>query len=432
MSNDYTSISKILTSSLDKEIKDAQGIFFSPPESIVKCINYIDHILKHKYKTVLEPSCGSCEFINRLDKKKDLDITGIEYNDVIYDTIKNIDFNNNVQLYNADFLEHSFDKKYDLIIGNPPYFVYNKKNIQKKYHKYLSGRPNIFLIFILKSLELLTVNGILAFILPKSFLNCSYYQKVREYIYNNYHVKTVLDCSNHSYIETEQDTFILIIKNTKRSFNNDKYFVKNNYLMNTKKNIEIVKTIMEDSTTLHNLNFEVFNGKFVWNQEKHSLTNDEKNTRLIYSSDIIDGHIKTLKNEDIIDKWKTLSEKYKQNPTKSLKDKLDKKHYVDDEKNDYKSKLTKGMSLIINRGYGNTNYNLTYGLVTLDKYYLENHVLAIKYKKSNNLENKDLEKLYQKIILSLKDPRTKQFIDICMGNNAMNTTELEYLLPIFI
>ena len=29
-------------------------------------------------------------------------------------------------LYNQDFLELNLKEKYDLILGNPPYFVYNK------------------------------------------------------------------------------------------------------------------------------------------------------------------------------------------------------------------------------------------------------------------------------------------------------------------
>ena len=77
---------------MDKSIKDGQGIFlFTPPKSIRKVVNYIDHILRHKYKTVLEP-CGSCEFIKYIDKKDDLTITAIEYNETIYDKIIQLKF----------------------------------------------------------------------------------------------------------------------------------------------------------------------------------------------------------------------------------------------------------------------------------------------------------------------------------------------------
>ena len=43
--DEYSDISKDLTSDLDKSIKDGQGIFFTPPKSIRKIVNYIDYIL---------------------------------------------------------------------------------------------------------------------------------------------------------------------------------------------------------------------------------------------------------------------------------------------------------------------------------------------------------------------------------------------------
>jgi adenine-specific DNA-methyltransferase len=430
--DEYSDISKQLTGDLDKQIKDGQGIFFSPPKSIRKTINYIDHILKHEYKTVLEPSCGSCEFINYLDNKDNLDITGVEYNSIIYDKIKDLKFKNNVKLFNDDFLEIDIQKKFDLIIGNPPYFVYKKKDINKKYHKYLKGRPNIFLPFILKSLDLLNENGILAFILPKSCFNCGYYVGVREYIYHNFGVKNIIDFSDHEYIETQQDTFLLVLKKTRKKLSNDKFFIKNDYIMNTRQNISSLKNIINNSSTLHNLGFTVFNGKFVWNQEKPYLTNvKEDNVRLIYSGDIVNGKLNVLDDDIINSKWKDLINKYEKKPTKALKDKIDKKHYV--KNGSHKNKITKGMTLIINRGYGNTDYILEFSLVdNIDEYFLENHVLAIDLKNKDTFTKDIIEKKYQQIIESFKDPRTKEFIDLCMGNNAINTTELEYLIPIFI
>lgn len=441
MKNDYSELSSSLTEGLTEDIKKKQGIFFSPPTSIKRCINYINNILKHDYTTVLEPSCGSCEFINYLDKQEGLDITGIENNETIFESVKHLSFKNNVTVVHEDFTTYETYKKYELIIGNPPYFVFPKNKIDKKYHPYIAGRPNIFLVFILKSLELLSDNGILAFILPKSFLNCSYYTKVREYIYHTFNVKTILDCSKDQYIETQQDTFILILKKTKKKFTNDKYFILNNYIMNTENNIQMMKKIINSSKTLHQLGFVVLNGNFVWNQERDSLTNNTENVRLLYSGDIMSGKLRTLDTEDVKVIWdeyhqkmsviNELLQKDDQNQKliknkKTLLDKIEKKHYVMSEKHPNKQMV--GMSLIINRGYGNTDYTLDYALVELDKYYLENHVLVIKY--SGDISNEELKKKYERVIKSFKSEKTNTFVDLCMGNNAMNTTELEYLLPI--
>ena len=99
--------------------------------------------------------------------------------------------------------------------------------------------------------------------------------------------------------------------------------------MNTEENIISLKNIINHSSTLHKLGFTVFNGKFVWNQEKPFLTNvKEDNHRLIYSGDIENGELNSL-DDKLLDKyWEKLMVKYKIKPTKGLKDKIDKKHYV--------------------------------------------------------------------------------------------------------
>lgn len=433
--NNFSELSIQLTDKLTENVKKENGIFFSPPESIEKMIKYINNVLR-KSKIgkdiidILEPSYGSAEVINCLDKYCNglINITGIENNEDIYNGTKHLEsvFNNNVNLIKEDFLIFNNDKKYDLVIGNPPYFVMKKKDIPKEYKKYMNGRPNIFTIFILKSLDLLKDNGIIAFILPKSFLNCSYYSSIRELIFNNYQIKTIIECFEDKYIETEQETIILVLKKQEKR-TNSKFCIKNDYyLFNTKDNISKMKGAINGSTTLNKMGFTVFNGNFVWNQEKNKLTNDANNVRLIYSGDIKNNEIQELDIDEIKEKWDDFRNKYKNEPKKSLKDKIDKKHYV----SNHEIKPLKGLMLIINRGYGNAKYKLNYALTdNLEEFYLENHILGIKY--NDKISKKELLKKYNMIISSLNNDKTHEFIDMCMGNNAMNTTELEYLLPIF-
>ena len=305
MEKNYSDLSKSLTNELSSSVKKEQGIFFTPKESIVTFSNFLKNVLKHQFKTVLEPSCGSCEFIKYFDAtNEDIQITGIEYNTKIYESIQGLSFQNNVQILHKDFLTYETDKNFDLILGNPPYFVMKKSDLPDKFHHCIIGRPNIFLAFILKSLELLNENGILAFVLPKSFLNCSYYKKLREEIYNHYSVKKIIDCSDHQYLETQQETILLILKKTSKKINNERYVLNNDfYLFNTKENIMRMKELIQGSTTLHQLGFQVFNGNFVWNQEREYLTNDLNDRRLIYSNDIIDNKLRELNSNEINEKW---------------------------------------------------------------------------------------------------------------------------------
>ena len=130
---DFTELSINITNSLTKTEKKKGGIFFTPKSIIKQDIDYILSI-KSDIKTILEPSCGSCEFIDYLDTKlTDCEIDGVELNSTIYDQIKGKFNKDKITICNKDFLKLPFSKRYDLICGNPPYFVYSKENISKEY-----------------------------------------------------------------------------------------------------------------------------------------------------------------------------------------------------------------------------------------------------------------------------------------------------------
>ena len=396
---EFSLLSKELTNNLTKTIKKENGIYFTPPSCVNKNIQLLEDYIT-KSTNVLEPSCGSCEYITALNRLfPHVKITGIEYNETIYKNILQLK-NDKITIYNMDYLEYSTDIKYDLIIGNPPYYVMKKEDVNKEYYKYFEGRPNIFILFIIKSLQLLNVDGILSFVLPKNFLNCLYYDKTRQYIHKYFQILHIIDCTNDKYIETQQDTIILIIQK-KLLNNNDRYIINiNNYIIFT--NEENKKTLMklyENSKSLWDLDFKVSVGTVVWNQCKNILTDDKTKTRLIYSSDINNNTLimKKYNNED-------------------------KKNYIN------KPGITRPM-IVINRGYGVGEYNFNYCLIDETNYLIENHLICIECK--NDLPHDQLIDLYKKLMLSLQDQRTLTFIDIYFGNNAINTTELNHILPIY-
>ena len=64
-----------------------------------------------------------------------------------------------------------------------------------------------------------------------------------------------------------------------------------------------------------------------------------------------------------------------------------------------------------------------------NEYLIENHLICIKYTK--NISKQCLIDKYNKIITSFKNEKTQQFINLYFGNNAINTTELCKILPIY-
>lgn len=406
MEEEYSDLSRSLTIEISKSDKKAHGIYFTPPS----CVHYNAKLLKSyipkKNINILEPSCGSGEYITVLHNMfPDATITAIENNNTIYHSVKKLN-SERVTVYNMDYLEHSPKLKYDCIVGNPPYFVMKKNDIDKKYYSYFNGRPNMFILFLAKSFELLNDDGILSFILPKGFLNCLYYDKTRKYIDKHFQILHISERKRDKYIETQQETILLIIKKISSHEKNNTLFTlyKNDYTIFTD---EISHTAFEElyknSKSLWDLGFKASVGNVVWNQCKDILTDDESKTRLIYSSDIIEN---------------SLSIKKYSNP--------DKKNFIN--KQGYTSPI-----IVINRGYGVGEYNFSYCLIDQDKEYLvENHLICIESKSKEDLDRDTVITSLEKIIASLSDKRTTEFITRYFGNSAINITELNHILPIYI
>jgi type I restriction-modification system DNA methylase subunit len=459
--NDYSALSVSITKSLDKETKKNEGIFFTPSSTVKYVLDKLKSEFDHINK-ILEPSCGSCEFVKSINNMyPNKEITAIEYNKVIFSSIKHIGNTKNIKLINKDFLIYNPTKyiKYDLIIGNPPYFVMepqiksdkqpeeknsaknddtqpkldkqpeekksakkkwkyhkneNKYSFKKKYWKHFDGRPNIFIIFILKSFELLKNNGILCFILPNNFLNSSYYNKTREYIDNNSIILNIERCRD-KYLETSQGTIILTLQ--KKETTNEKGLnelnpntrfilqINDNTIFNDEESIKRMKELIKDSDTLETLKFNVKIGSVVWNQCKDKLTENKEETLLIYSSDITNCKL-NIKNY-ITDKQTT------------------KHNYI-------KLDGLTGPILLLNRGYGKGLYKFNYCLLNEPKlkYLIENHLMCIRYN-DETISDDELVCLYNKIINSFENEKTTEFVKLYFENNAITTKELSTILPIY-
>jgi hypothetical protein len=436
MSLAFSDLSKKLTKSLSKDDKKNGGIFFTPPACVADIIlrlRAFEQKRNRPFETILEPSCGSGEFISALAREYPrADITGIEYNHDIYcEVSQHFSAVTNVRIQHGDFLTYADAAPDaaaavapDLIIGNPPYYVMKKEEVAPEYHPFFDGRPNIFILFIIKSAKLLRENGVLCFVLPSSFMNSQYYDKTRKYIVRHFSILHIAKCDSGGYLETQQPTFVLIIQKRSPSLvldDDDEHdavattatttiegciggvFEKSGATIFTY-DLHRMLQLYAGSRSLHELGFNVTVGTVVWNQCKDILTHDSTKTRLIYSSNIENGKFvhKTYKNAE-------------------------KKAFID------KSSSGCGGSgqpmIVLNRGYGVGEYKFEYCLITPEtvssnEYLIENHLLYIT-------RNTDADTPFERIIRSFQDPRTREFIACYCANNAMNTTELIHMLPIY-
>jgi hypothetical protein len=313
----FSDLSLDITRRFSKETRKEMGIYFTPKNLINACIDEAVKALDGGVVTsILEPSCGTCEFITELYPRFHPDtIIGVEKNKDIYSCIVGLQ-TDTISLYCADFLKWANVsnpdgslRKYALIIGNPPYFCMKKTEVDKRYHPYFTGRPNIYILFLLRSLELLEVGGVLSFIVPVNFLNCMYYVNTRKYIALNFMIKSIVVCSECTFVDTEQHTIILTIQRPcvyipdECRESNDAFIIQfqlDNISFNTPERIQELKQLLVGSVSLYSMGISASIGSVVWNQCKSLLTNDSSNTRLIYSSNIKNGGFinQTFKNDE--------------------------------------------------------------------------------------------------------------------------------------
>jgi len=408
----FSDLSIKLTNELNLSDKKKNGIYFTPYSIANSNLSSIlQYIKTHKIQinTILEPSCGSMNFVDCIiNHFKSSKITGIELNKTIYDEIsKSYNNNPNINIKNYDYLKYSTNIPYDLIIGNPPYFSIKKKECKKECLEYITGRPNIFILFILHSLKYLSNGGILSFVLPNSFNNSSYYNGVRKLIYSKYNIIDIINHKNEdSFKETKQKVTSLIIQNKKPdNDNNIKYCATydNILLFNDIDTINRLQLLKNNSVTLKSLICSVNTGSTVWNQVKDKLTDDDTKTLLIYSGNIKNNAYKHIKFSN-----------------------KSKKNYI----------LLDGLTepiIVVNRGYGNAKYKFQYAMISFNTPFLvENHLICIRCIDPDKKTVEDKKKLLEKIITSFNNNNTSEFIDLYCENNALSNNELLNIIPIYI
>lgn len=407
MATQFQERSITLTKQLSQETKQAEGIFFTPKAARDALWESLP--ADFRPQKILEPSFGSGEFLDEARSRfPSAELYGIEKNPTLYASYPS----KSPMLHCEDFLTTSICKDATLIVGNPPYFVIKEKNPQC-----MTGRPNIYVAFLYKCVtQHLAPNGILAFILPTSLLNSSYYEPMRQLLAQR---TTVLACKklDSHFLDTSQPTFLLTLQNTPSTATHPPYLLSYQNCWYLSEKPEELRELLASASTLSKLGFTVKTGDVVWNQVRYIETDDvqEKKggcaiqegaltdtptnaVRLLYSH-----HIK----EGTIDFAATC-----RSPLK--------KSYI----RGFSRPPIQAPAILVNRGYGNS-YKLQYGLVAKGTFYAENHVNVILPTKPSALAE------IPRVLKSLGDPRTATFITHFVGNGGLSKTELESVLPIF-
>ena len=394
---EYTKESIDYLKNTDIKKRKKLGQYFTP-KSIRELL--LSKLPKKDNADILDPACGSGEFLLSCKKYfKNPILYGFDIDKKLINISSKLV--KNASIKNFDFLNIDINKKkYDYIIGNPPYFELKlNEEIKKKYFDIIKGRVNIFSLFIKTGLDLLKDGGYLAYVVPPSMNNGAYFSKLREYIIKNSSLEYlhIIDGADNFHL-ANQKVMLIILKKT-NSKKSSKYIFKKNGITIFTEDKNFLNKSYKNTVSLKDIGYTVKTGGIIWKEHKEKLTNDKNNsTLLIWASNINNGKI-------IIGYTKG------------------KPQYIKNISNDL---IIKSRVVVVNRITGSSkDINIKAAIVNEKEFVCENHVNVIYMSKNANC-NYSLED----ILKALQDKTNIKVMRLISGNTQISKTELERLLPI--
>ena len=394
---EYTKESIDYLKNTDIKKRKKLGQYFTP-KSIRELL--LSKLPKKDNADILDPACGSGEFLLSCKKYfKNPILYGFDIDKKLINIASKLV--KNASIKNFDFLNIDINKKkYDYIIGNPPYFELKlNEEIKKKYFDIIKGRVNIFSLFIKTGLDLLKDGGYLAYVVPPSMNNGAYFSKLREYIIKNSSLEYlhIIDGADNFHL-ANQKVMLIILKKT-NSKKSSKYIFEKNGITIFTEDKKFLNEVYKNTICLKEIGYGVKTGSIVWNEHKEKLTNDKNNsTLLIWASNINNGKI-------IIGYTKG------------------KPQYIKNISNDL---IIKSRVVVVNRITGSSKeINIKAAIVNEKEFVCENHVNVIYMSKNAN-QNYSLEDIFK----ALQDKTNIKVMRLISGNTQISKTELERLLPI--
>ena len=394
---EYTKESIDYLKNTDIKKRKKLGQYFTP-KSIRELL--LSKLPKKDNADILDPACGSGEFLLSCKKYfKNPILYGFDIDKKLINISSKLV--KNASIKNFDFLNIDINKKkYDYIIGNPPYFELKlNEEIKKKYFDIIKGRVNIFSLFIKTGLDLLKDGGYLAYVVPPSMNNGAYFSKLREYIIKNSSLEYlhIIDGADNFH-SANQKVMLIILKKT-NSKKSSKYIFKKNGITIFTEDKNFLNKSYKNTVSLKDIGYTVKTGGIIWNEHKEKLTNDKNNsTLLIWASNINNGKI-------IIGYTKG------------------KPQYIKNISNDL---IIKSRVVVVNRITGSSkDINIKAAIVNEKEFVCENHVNVIYMSKNANC-NYSLEDIFK----ALQDKTNIKVMRLISGNTQISKTELERLLPI--
>lgn len=176
--------------------RKATGSYYTPTKVVKKLCDKLFDMNDLVSKKVLDPCCGTGNFILQLPSEighenvfgNDIDTISVQIARINYALKYDVDDPETVykHITELDYLSFDDSKTYDFIIGNPPWgynFSEEQKNeLRKKYSSASGSSIESYDVFVEQALANLNENGLLSFVLPEAILNVKTHAPIREVI----------------------------------------------------------------------------------------------------------------------------------------------------------------------------------------------------------------------------------------------------------
>jgi adenine-specific DNA-methyltransferase len=384
-----------------KDKRKTMGQFFTPRTLRDRLL---DHVELRAGMRVLDPGVGTGEFLRSCaDRQDGMDLVGWDVDACVASVARQVCPEAAIRV--CDALEEDGCGRFDLVIGNPPYFhVRSSVDMRARFGAVISGRPNIFALFIHVALGQLREGGQLAFVVPPSMNNGRYFQSLRDHMCDVASIEYLEVITDNRWFVGAQTPVQLIV--LRKGPGSDKHIFRwgrSDDLFGATVGRSIFSedpyslgVLFHGRRTLQQVGYEAITGSIVWNQNKDKLrrSTEKGAVPLIWAHNIQNGKL-------------------------VLDDGHKRPQYV------VTDKQLMGPAIVVNRITGRVGSGqLRAALIPNGmEYVAENHVNVIRRVRGSEIGEPD-------ILKALIDPAVHGRIQMLTGNTQVSATELTHLLPL--
>jgi adenine-specific DNA-methyltransferase len=192
----------------------------------------------------------------------------------------------------GDSLAAGYEERFDLVVGNPPYFETKiAPELRKRYASVMSGRPNVYGLFVKAGLDALRPGGVLAFVVPPSMNNGAYFKALRRDIVSRADILAIETFKEDQFEGAQQSVMVLVLQ---KGDNTGRYVFRKGEALIFSEQWESLAAAFDEGRTLTDLGYSVITGPVVWNQHKERLraAPDGSTAYLVWSHNLVDGRVR--------------------------------------------------------------------------------------------------------------------------------------------